>query len=163
MKLGKEEWSMLIPFLEKINWYIILWLIVIIVFLCIELSTVTLTSIWFAAGGLIALFVAMAKGDFLIQVIAFLVAAFGLFFLTKPWAERFVNRKKIRTNADRAIGEEVRILERVSNLDQTGMAVVHGQEWTVRTEDDKEIIEAGERVRIVRISGVKLIVERIKN
>ena len=154
---------MLAPFFEQINLYIILWLIVIIVFLCIELSTVTLTSIWFAAGGLIALFVAMADGDFLIQVIAFLIAAFGLLFVTKPWADRFVNLKKTRTNADRAIGEEVRILERVSNLDQTGMAVVHGQEWTVRTEDDKEIIEEGELVRIVRISGVKLIVERIKN
>ena len=54
-------------------------------------------------------------------------------------------------------------MERVSNLDQTGMAVVNGQEWTVRTEDDKTIIEQGELVRIIRISGVKLIVERVNS
>lgn len=146
----------------EINWFIVLWLVVVVVFLAIELSTVTLTSIWFAAGGLIALFVAMAGGDLIFQMIAFLIAAFGMFFATKPWADKVINSKKTSTNADRAIGEEVRVLERISNLDQTGMVVVHGQEWTARTEDDKTIIEQGELVRIIRISGVKVIVERVK-
>lgn len=146
----------------EINWFIVLWLVVVVVFLAIELSTVTLTSIWFAAGGLIALFVAMAGGDFIFQMMAFLIAAFGMFFATKPWADKVINAKKTSTNADRAIGEEVRVLERISNLDQTGMVVVHGQEWTARTEDDKTIIEQGELVRIIRISGVKVIVERVK-
>lgn len=146
----------------EFNPYILLWLIVIITFTAVELSTVTLTSIWFAAGALVALFVAMANGGFLLQITVFFIAAFGLLFATRPWAKKFVNAKKQSTNADRAIGEEVRLLERVSNLNQTGKAIVHGLEWTVRTEDDKEIIEQGELVRVVRISGVKLIVERVK-
>lgn len=32
-------------------------------------------------------------------------------------------------------------------MDQTGMAVVHGQEWTVRTRNDNEIIEPGEEAK----------------
>lgn len=152
----------MLELLNQINWFVVLWLAVVVVFLVVELSTVTLTSIWFAAGGLIALFVAMAGGNFLAQMIAFLIAAFGMFFATKPWADKVINAKKTSTNADRAIGEEVRVLERISNLDQTGVVMVHGQEWTARTEDDKMIIEQGELVRIIRISGVKLIVEKIK-
>ena len=152
----------MLELLGSINWFVVLWLVVVVVFLAIELSTVTLTSIWFAAGGLIALFVAMAGGNFMFQMIAFLIAAFGMFFATKPWADKVINAKKTSTNADRAIGEEVRVLERISNLDQTGRVVVHGQEWTARTEDDKNIIEQGELVRILRISGVKVIVERVK-
>ena len=152
----------MLELLNQINWFVVLWLAVVVVFLVVELSTVTLTSIWFAAGGLIALFVAMAGGNFLAQMIAFLIAAFGMFFATKPWADKVINAKKTSTNADRAIGEEVRVLERISNLDQTGVVTVHGQEWTARTEDDKMIIEQGELVRIIRISGVKLIVEKIK-
>jgi len=152
----------MLELLNQVNWFVVLWLAVVVVFLVVELSTVTLTSIWFAAGGLIALFVAMAGGNFAFQMIAFLIAAFGMFFATKPWAEKVINAKKTSTNADRAIGEEVRVLERISNLDQTGVVVVHGQEWTARTEDDKMIIEQGELVRIIRISGVKLIVEKIK-
>ena len=66
------------------------------------------------------------------------------------------------TNSNSLIGEVISIKERVSNIDQTGTAVVHGQEWTVRTDDDKEVIEPGELAEIVRITGVKLIVKKNK-
>ena len=141
---------------------IILWLIVIVVFVAMELSTVTLTSIWFAAGGLAALFVAMLGGNLIVQIIAFLVVAFGLLALTRKWSDKFLDGKKQSTNADRAIGEIVRVTERVSNLDRTGRAIVHGQDWTVRTEDDDTIIEKGELVRVLQIKGVKLIVEKVE-
>ena len=141
---------------------ILLWLIVIVVFVAMELSTVTLTSIWFAAGGLAALFVAMLGGTLIVQVIAFLIVAFGLLALTRKWSDKFLDGKKQSTNADRAIGQVVRVTERVSNLDRTGRAIVHGQDWTVRTEDDDIVIEKGELVRVLQIKGVKLIVEKIE-
>lgn len=141
---------------------ILLWLIVVVVFVAMELSTVTLTSIWFAAGGLAALLVAMLGGNLPVQIIAFLVVAFGLLALTRKWADKFLDGKKQSTNADRAIGEIVRVTERVSNLDRTGRAIVHGQDWTVRAEDDDTIIEKGELVRVLQIKGVKLIVEKVE-
>ena len=144
------------------NQYVLLWLVILIVFTGLELITVALTSIWFATGALVAMFVAMAGGTFILQFIVFSVTAFGILVATRPWANKFVNTKKQHTNADRAIGEEVRVLKRISNIDQTGMVVVHGQEWTARTENDKDVIEQGELVRILRISGVKLIVEKVK-
>ena len=142
--------------------FVFVWLVAVIVFLGVEISTVTLTSIWFAAGALAAMLVAMFNGNLIVQVIAFLIVAFGLLYATKPWSKKFIDTKKVSTNADRAIGQEVRVLERVSNLDQTGKAIVHGMEWTVRTEDDNMIIEQGELVRVLRIVGVKLIVERVE-
>ena len=153
---------MLEAIFSVIDPWIMLWLIIAIVFIGVELGTVTLTSIWFAAGAIAAMIVAMCNGSLVIQLIVFIVVTLALLFATRPWAKKFVNAKKTSTNADRAVGQEVRVMERVSNLDQTGMAVVNGQEWTVRAEDDKTIIEQGELVRIVRISGVKLIVERVK-
>lgn len=148
--------------LSQMNPYVIVWLLAVIVFLVVEISTVTLTSIWFAAGALASLIVAMFGGNLIVQIIAFIIVAFGLLYATKPWAAKFIDTKKESTNADRAIGEKIRVLERVSNLDQTGRAIVHGQEWTVRTEDDRTIIEQGELVRVLRIAGVKLIVERVE-
>ena len=146
----------------EMNPAVFVWLVAVIIFLGVELSTVTLTSIWFAAGALAAMLVAMFNGNWIVQVIAFLIVAFGLLYATKPWAKKFIDTKKVSTNADRAIGEEVRVVERVSNLDQTGRAFVHGMEWTVRTEDDNIVIEKGELVRVLRIAGVKLIVERVE-
>ena len=152
----------MLEFLAEMNIAVIIWLVAVIFFLGVELSTVTLTSIWFAAGALAAMLVAMFDGHFIIQVLAFIIVAFGLLYATKPWAKKFIDTKKENTNADRAIGQEVRVIERVSNLDQTGKAIVNGMEWTVRTEDDNIVIEQGELVRVLRITGVKLIVERVE-
>lgn len=154
--------KMILEIFAGMNPTVFLWLVAVVVFLAIEMSTVTLTSIWFAAGALAAMLVAMFNGNLIVQVVAFLIVAFGLLYATKPWSKRFLDTKKENTNADRAIGQEVRVLERVSNLDQTGKAIVHGMEWTVRTEDDNITIERGELVRVLRIAGVKLIVERVE-
>ena len=135
---------------------ILLWVILLIAFVVGELITVGLTSIWFAAGSLVALLAAVLGANPVVQIILFLVVAVGLLAATRPWAKKYINSRTQRTNADRVIGETIRITERVSNLDQTGMAV----EWTVRTRDDREIIEQGAYARVLEISGVKLIVEK---
>lgn len=146
----------------EMNSAVFLWLVAIVVFLVAEMATVTLTSIWFAAGALAAMLVAMFNGHFVVQMIAFLIVAFGLLYATKPWAKKFIDTKKENTNADRLIGEKVRVIERVSNIDQTGRVMVNGLDWTARTEDDNIAIEQGELARVVRIAGVKLIVKRVE-
>ena len=146
----------------EMNPAVFVWLIAIIVFLGAEMATVTLTSIWFAAGALAAMLVAMFNGNLIVQIIAFIIVAFGLLYFTKPWSKKFIDTKKESTNADRAIGEHVRVIERINNLDQTGRVMFSGMDWTARTEDDNIIIEQGELVRVLRITGVKLIVERVE-
>lgn len=149
-------------FLSSVNVYVLLWLILIVAFIVAELISVGLTSIWFAAGALIALVAAVCGGSPALQLILFLIVSCGLLAATRPWAKKFINSHTQKTNADRLVGEEIRIAEPVSNMEQTGSAVVHGQEWTVRAADDRETFTPGEPARIVRISGVKLIVEKIK-
>jgi membrane protein implicated in regulation of membrane protease activity len=143
------------------NLFILVWLILIIVFIVGELATVGLTSIWFAAGALIALFCAMIGAPFGVQILLFFVVSLVCLYATRPLAKRFINRNVQSTNADSLIGQEIRITERVSNIDQTGTAVVRGQEWTVRAADDREILEEGDMARIISISGVKLIVKKM--
>lgn len=146
----------------EMNQMVFVWLVAVIVFLAVEISTVTLTSIWFAAGALAAMLVAMFGGNMIVQVVAFIIVAIGLLYATKPWSKKFIDTKKESTNADRAIGEHVRVIERINNLDQTGRVMFNGMDWTARTEDDNIIIEQGELVRVLRITGVKLIVERVE-
>ncbi|MDY3275456.1 MAG: NfeD family protein [Agathobacter sp.] len=140
---------------------VIIWLLLTIAFVIGELVTVGLTSIWFAAGSLVALLAAICDANIAVQVILFLAVSIGLLVGTRPWAKRFINSRTEKTNADRAIGQIIRITERVSNMDQTGKAVVSGQEWTVRTRYDNEVIEEGASARVLEISGVKLIVEKV--
>ena len=137
-------------------------LVLAIVFAAVELATVGLVSIWFAAGAFAALLVAVLHGNLILQVIVFLAVSIVLLVSTRSWAKKYLNSKIQKTNVDSVIGEKTRLTERVSNLDQTGKAVVLGQEWTARAAHDNEIIEQGELVEVVAVSGVKLIVKRFK-
>ena len=145
-----------------LNMYILFWLIAMIVFIVGEMITVGLTCIWFAAGALVALIIAAFGGGIVFQIVAFLLVSGILLWMTRPWAKRFINSKVQKTNVERVVGERACVTERVSNLDQTGRAVVLGQDWSIRTEDDNEIIEPGTLIEVVRVSGVKLIVKNVE-
>jgi membrane protein implicated in regulation of membrane protease activity len=139
---------------------VLTWMVLLIIFIVVELVSVGLTSIWFAAGALAALILALFGAPPVAQFLVFVAVSVVLLAATRPWARKFINSNTHPTNADSLVGERIRIAERVSNFDQTGMAVVHGQEWTVRAQNDNEIIEEGQFARILSISGVKLIVAK---
>lgn len=140
---------------------VVAWIVFIIGFIIAELISVGLTSIWFAAGSLVALVIAAAGGPVWLQLVAFIAVSLILLIATRPWAKKYLNSRAQHTNADRVIGTKLIVEERVSNREQTGKATVMGQEWTVRAEEDSEIFEVGETAEIVAISGVKLIIKRV--
>ena len=122
---------------------IIFWLALFVILLIIEIITVGLTTIWFAGGSMAAL----------------LVVSFVLLFFTRPWAVKYLNPHKTRTNYEDAIGKTVRVTMKIDNIEETGTAVLNGQEWTARSNDDAVTIEADTTAEVVAISGVKLIVK----
>lgn len=67
--------------------YIVFWLAATVVFVLVELMTVGLTSIWFAAGSFVAFIIALLGGNVVVQGIAFILVSVVLLALTKPWAE----------------------------------------------------------------------------
>lgn len=83
-----------------------------------------------------------------------------LLVFTRPFAMRFINTRRLKTNYEGIIGKTIRISQKVDNIGQTGMAVVNGTEWTVRSEQDNVILEPGTLAKVVNISGVKLIVKK---
>lgn len=144
----------------KDSYITIAWLVLLIILLVIEIITVGLTSIWAAGGALAALILNLLNVSFVLQVIAFFAVTFVLLYFTRPFAVRFINSKREKTNYEGIIGKTIRIADRVDNMSQTGRAVVNGQEWTVRSEKDEEILEPGTIAKVINITGVKLIVKK---
>ncbi|MBE5971758.1 MAG: NfeD family protein [Lachnoclostridium sp.] len=138
------------------------WLVVIVVFVAIELNTMALTTIWFAGGALAAFFTAYAGFSVKVQLVIFLIVSLILLIFTRPFASKFINKGTVKTNADGLIGKKARVTAEINNQLSQGAAVVGGQEWTARTEDDEAVIPAGSIVLIKEIRGVKLIVELLK-
>ena len=138
----------------------IAWLALLIILLIIEIIMVGLTSIWAAGGALAALILNILGIPLAGQVVVFFVVTFVLLYFTRPFAVKFINTQRVKTNYEGIIGKTIRIAETVDNINQTGMAVVNGQEWTVRAEKDEEILAPDTLAKVVNISGVKLIVRK---
>lgn len=136
------------------------WFIVAAVLMVIEIATLGLTTIWFAAGALVAGFLHMAGMGIWVQITAFVLVAMALLFMTRPLASKYLNSQTKRTNVDSLIGEICLTTAAIDNLKGAGQVVVRGQEWTARSVDGS-VIEEGSKVRIAAISGVKLMVESV--
>ena len=141
------------------NAYLI-WLGLFIILIVIEILTVGLTTIWFAGGSLAAMLAAVLGAGAPMQIVLFLAVSCVLLIFTRPWAVKHLNRKRVKTNYESEIGKVIRITEEVDNLAQTGASVVGGQEWSVRSKNDSQTLEAGALAKVVAVSGVKLIVEK---
>lgn len=138
----------------------LIWIGLFIILLLIEIFTVGLTTIWFAIGALAAAGVNTLGADLIIQIIVFLAVSVILMIFTRPWAARHLNQNRLKTNYESKIGEIIKITERVDNLKQTGKSIVDGQEWTVRSQNNNEILEKDELAKVIAVSGVKLIVKK---
>ena len=64
------------------------WLALLILLVLIELATMGLTTIWFAAGALVATIAAACGAPVLVQVILFLVVSVLMLVFTRPVAMR---------------------------------------------------------------------------
>ncbi len=138
----------------------IVWLIILALCLLVEIATLGLVTIWFAGGALVTFFVAMVTDSLLIQVIVFLAVSLLLLFFTRPLAKKFYNSKRTKTNVDSVIGEQCKVTEAIDNFNGTGTVLLNGLEWTARSKDET-VIEAGVRVKVCAIDGVKVIVEKV--
>ncbi len=136
------------------------WLILFVVLLAIEAFTLGLTTIWFAGGALIAFVAALLGASIYVQQILWLVVSILLLVLTRPIAKKYIYKRQEHTNADRLIGQEAMVCEQINNLKATGKVMLNGIEWTARTADPTVTIEKGSIIRVLRIEGVKVIVEK---
>ena len=135
----------------------IFWLIVFVALLVIEIATLGLTTIWFAAGALVAFLAAYIGFGVPVQVIIFLAVSIILLILTRPIAIKYFNQERQKTNAESLIGQKAIVIEEVNPLQATGK--VNGMEWSAKTEESDRI-EVSTVVSIKGIQGVKLIVEK---
>lgn len=135
----------------------IVWLVIFIVMLGIEIATLGLTTIWFAGGALLSTLVAAIGLPLYVQIPVFLVVSVVLLLFTRPIAQKYFNKERIRTNAESLVGQIAVVSENINNLKGIGKAVINGQEWTARSDDDTVELEKETKATIVAIEGVKLV------
>lgn len=138
---------------------VIIWLLLLALFIIVEMVTMGLTTIWFAGGALVAVFLALFDVSISVQIIIFLIVSIGLLFAIRPLAVKYFNKERVRTNAESLIGRQAIVISEVDNLQGIGRVVVEGQEWMARTRNAEAKLPVGAVAVVVAISGVKLIIE----
>ncbi len=134
------------------------WLAILVVFIVAEASTVTLVSIWFAAGSLAALVSSMLHAKGWLQIVIFLVVSTVCLILLRPVVRKYFTPRLHRTNTDALLDTQGVVTEDIDNVRACGAVKLGAMTWTARSSTG-EPIKADTLVTVERIEGVKAYVK----
>lgn len=136
-----------------------IWFVALLVFLIIESQSLSVVSIWFAAGALAAMIASICGGELWLQGVLFAAVSAVTLACLRPVVRKFFTPKLIKTNLDALIGEGCLVTEEIDNIQSAGRVKLNGMEWSARSTAG-EIIPQDTLVQIDRIEGVKVYVSK---
>lgn len=140
----------------------IIWLVMVVLLLAMEAATVGLTTIWFAAGGLIAALAAYLGAGIVVQLLLFFIISLVLLIFTRPIALRLMNKGVEKTNINSMVGKKAIVTEKINNLHETGKVRIQDVDWLARNVAEDEEILSDNIVVVREVHGVTLYVEKIE-
>ncbi|MBO4652366.1 MAG: NfeD family protein [Lachnospiraceae bacterium] len=136
------------------------WVAILGVLIIVEICTLALTTIWFAGGAFAALIASLITDNLALECGLFVAVSAVLLLILRPSVVRRFNRRRAKTNVEAVAGKTVRVIEPVDNIANTGRVAVDGMEWAARSSVDGTTFDAGENAVVVRVEGVKMIIEK---
>lgn len=139
-----------------------LWLITAVVLLILEMFTPTMFLGSLAIGAFVTSIFAYFNADFAIQTIVFVIISIFVTIFIRPIFKKFLTSKNnSTTNINKYIGKPAKVIQQISNIQNTGRIAIYGEEWTSRSEEGEDI-EVDTIVEIKRIESMILYVSTIK-
>ena len=139
------------------NFAAIGWFALTVILLIAEAATVTVISLWFAAGALAAMVTALLGGPVWIQAVIFVLVSAAALTALRPLVRKHLTPKLTATNIDSVIGSVGIVTGAIDNLNATGQVKLNGMEWSARSTSG-EPLKVGTKVRVDKIEGVKVFV-----
>ena len=136
-----------------------MWLVVLIFLIIAEAVSVHLVAVWFALGALGALISAFFNADIVIQLVVFVLISMISLVASRPFVKKFMAKRIPKIDFNKIVSMVGVVTEDISNPAGTGYVFVDGKDWMARAEKEEKI-KIGEKVKILRIEGTKVIVER---
>ena len=142
--------------MDNIVW---IWLAAAVIFLIIELVTPTLVFVCFVAASLVsAIFAYFAPESYYWQIGIFVLIGTILIPVTRPFARRITQGgSDQKANTDALIGQ-VGLVTKAIDSDLGGQVRIEGEIWVANA---RESIAVNEKVRIISVSGTKVLVEKL--
>ncbi|MDT7595183.1 MAG: hypothetical protein QOJ06_729 [Pseudonocardiales bacterium] len=134
----------------------VVWLVVGLLLIAAEVLTSGFVLIMFGAGALVAAgFAALGAGP-LPEVAAFAGTSVALITVARPVLKRRLHTAHVPTNVDALVGDRAIV---VSTVDAHGGKIkLRGELWSARAFDETEVLQPGDAVTVMTISGATAVV-----
>lgn len=140
----------------------LLWLVLGVVLAVAEAFTATFVLIMFAAGAFAAAIAAALGAPLALQGVVFAAVSVLSLLALRPIIKR--HQLSAMVTGDEPIGLEALqgapglVVERVTTT--SGRVKIEGEHWNARSFDATQMIEPGERIRVIEVRGATAIVWR---
>lgn len=140
----------------------LLWIVLAVVLAIAEVFTATLVLLMLAAGAGAAAVAALLGLGVTGQVVTFAVVSALSLVVLRPVIRK--HALPAIAGADETIGVKAlegapgRVLEQVTQ--EAGLVRIEGELWNARVYDETQVLEPGERVRVIEVNGTTVLVWR---
>lgn len=135
-----------------------IWMAAGLVFLILEIISPTLFFVCFAAGAVVSgVYSYFSPESYYLQTGIFIIVSVGLIPITRRFAKKISTEQPEHANVDRMLGKTGLVTKQIEP-DTLGQVRFEGEVWAAQAS---ESIEEHARVRITRVSGTKVTVERV--
>jgi membrane protein implicated in regulation of membrane protease activity len=141
-------------------WHI--WIIIAVLLFIVEIFTPTFLTACLAIGCIAAAISSYFDFGIKIQLLSFSMGTIIGFFGVRPFMLQYAHRNsdKVKTNVEALVGKIGKVTVAIDNSQSQGRVTVEGDDWKAETENN-EILNAGEKVEILKINSTILIVKPI--
>lgn len=139
-----------------------IWVGLTAIFIVGEIFTAGFFLFPFGVGAGIAAILNVIGAPSWAQWTAFVVLSGVLVAFSRRLAERFTKEPPERVGVDRLIGESAIVIEPIDPLSDTGRVRVKKDHWRATSADDSKI-EKDATVKIIKVEGAHLVVERARH
>jgi membrane protein implicated in regulation of membrane protease activity len=138
----------------------LIWLVVSVGLVIAEMFSLDLVLIMFASGALAGALAAGVGAPLILQGLVFALVSVLALGVARPLAKRrlAITQDPVRHGIDAIRGSSALVLERVDEFN--GLVKIGGEQWTARSHDSTQVIEAGQTVQVIEIKGATALVWR---
>jgi membrane protein implicated in regulation of membrane protease activity len=134
----------------------VVWLVAGFALIAAEVLSGGFVLIMLGVGALVAAGLASLGAPIWLDVAAFAGASLALTTVARPVLKRRLHTVQVPTNVDALVGDKAIV---ISTVDANGGKIkLRGELWSARAFDETEVLEPGQRVTVMTISGATAVV-----
>ncbi|MQA09961.1 MAG: NfeD family protein [Pseudonocardiaceae bacterium] len=135
----------------------LIWLLAGVVLIGAEVLSGDFVLLMLGIGALGAAGAAVLDAHLLVTLVVFAAVSIGLITIARPALKRRMHAgDEVKTNVQALVGSKATVVARVDA--HRGQVKIGGDTWSARSYDDTQVIEPGQSVTVMDISGATAVV-----